>query len=83
MISCYYETWVFGPLFCQLYALAGSLFGCGSIWSMTLIAFDRYNVIVKGLAGKPLTMGGAMLRILLAWTWSILWTIFPMFGWNR
>jgi hypothetical protein len=27
--------------------MAGSLFGCGSIWTMVFIAFDRYNVIVK------------------------------------
>ncbi|XP_076678586.1 long wavelength sensitive opsin 1 [Andrena cerasifolii] len=83
VINCYYETWVFGPLFCEIYAMFGSLFGCSSIWSMTMIAFDRYNVIVKGLAGKPLTITGALLRILGIWVFSLGWTIAPMFGWNR
>ncbi|XP_063993135.1 rhodopsin [Diachasmimorpha longicaudata] len=83
VINCYYETWVFGPLMCELYACAGSLFGCGSIWSMTMIAFDRYNVIVKGLAGKPMTINGALLRILGIWVFSLAWTIAPFFGWNR
>lgn len=83
VINCYYETWVLGPLFCQIYAMLGSLWGCCSIWSMTLIAFDRYNVIVKGLAGKPLTINGALLRILGIWIFSLGWTIAPMFGWNR
>lgn len=83
VINCYYETWVFGPLMCELYACAGSLWGCGSIWSMTMIAFDRYNVIVKGLAGKPLTINGALLRILGIWVFALAWTIAPMFGWNR
>lgn len=32
---------------CELYAMFGSLFGCASIWTMTMIALDRYNVIVK------------------------------------
>jgi hypothetical protein len=32
---------------CEVYGMAGSLFGCASIWSMTFIALDRYNVIVK------------------------------------
>jgi len=27
--------------------MCGSLFGCTSIWTMTMIALDRYNVIVK------------------------------------
>ncbi|KAG8237565.1 Long wavelength sensitive opsin 4 [Ladona fulva] len=47
LINCIHETWVFGPLMCELYAFAGSLFGCASIWTMVTIAFDRYNVIVK------------------------------------
>ncbi len=68
---------------CEIYGLCGSLFGCASIWSMTMIAFDRYNVIVKGLSAKPLTNGGAMLRILFVWGFSGIWTIFPLFGWNR
>ena len=46
--NCFYETWILGPLMCEIYALFGSIFGCASIWSMTMIAFDRYNVIVKG-----------------------------------
>lgn len=83
VISCYHETWTFGPLACQLYAMAGSLFGCASIWTMTLIAFDRYNVIVKGLSGKPLTNGGAMLRIACIWAFALVWTVLPMVGWNR
>ena len=83
VVNCYYETWVFGPLMCQLYGMAGSLFGCSSIWTMTMIAFDRYNVIVKGLAGKPMTHGGAVLRIFFIWAASAIWTIAPLFGWNR
>lgn len=83
VINCYYETWVLGPLFCELYALAGSLFGCGSIWTMTMIAFDRYNVIVKGLSAKPMTNSGALVRIFGIWFFSLIWTIAPLFGWNR
>lgn len=44
---------------------------------------SSYNVIVKGLSAKPLTNGGAMLRILFVWAFSGIWTIFPLFGWNR
>jgi r-opsin len=83
VISCYHETWTFGPLACQLYAAAGSLFGCASIWTMTMIAVDRYNVIVKGLSGKPLTNGGAMTKIALIWAFALAWTVAPLFGWNR
>ncbi|XP_065335158.1 rhodopsin-like [Cloeon dipterum] len=83
IINCYYETWVMGPLLCEVYAMTGSLFGCASIWSMTFIALDRYNVIVKGIAGKPLTIKGTMLRILFIWIFSLGWTLAPFLGWGR
>nr|BAQ54746.1 opsin, long-wavelength sensitive type [Somatochlora uchidai] len=83
LINCYYETWVFGPLMCQLYAYAGSLFGCTSIWTMVTIALDRYNVIVKGLAGQPLTIKKAIAWISIVWIHAGIWTTFPMVGWNR
>lgn len=72
---------MFGPLMCELYAMFGSIFGCGSIWTMTMIAFDRYNVIVKGISGKPLTNTKALLEILCVWLFSLLWCLAPFLGW--
>ncbi|XP_058825724.1 opsin-1-like [Topomyia yanbarensis] len=83
VVNCYHETWYFSAFACELYAMLGSIFGCASIWTMTMIAFDRYNVIVKGLSAKPMTNNGALLRILGIWLFSLIWTIAPMFGWNR
>lgn len=36
-----------GPLACTAYGVIGSMFGNTSIWTMVVIALDRYNVIVK------------------------------------
>uniref|UniRef100_A0A1B6D497 G-protein coupled receptors family 1 profile domain-containing protein n=1 Tax=Clastoptera arizonana TaxID=38151 RepID=A0A1B6D497_9HEMI len=83
VLNCYYETWVFGPFMCEVYGMIGSLMGCASIWSMTMIALDRYNVIVKGLSAKPMTIKTAILRILFIWGHGLIWTLAPMFGWNR
>nr|BAQ54942.1 opsin, long-wavelength sensitive type [Indolestes peregrinus] len=83
VVNCYYETWVFGPLACQIYAMVGSLFGCASIWSMVMIACDRYNVIVKGLSGSPMTTKKAVVWNGFVWIHALLWTLLPMFGWNR
>lgn len=44
---------------------------------------DRYNIIVNGLSAKPMTVGGAKIRILLVWVACLMWTAFPLFGWNR
>nr|QWV42615.1 long wavelength sensitive opsin 1 [Nitops pallipennis] len=83
IINCYNETWVWGPLFCAVYGMFGSLFGCVSIWTMACIALDRYNVIVKGLSAKPFTNKAAFLWIFLVWLTSVGWTIAPIFGWSR
>nr|APY20613.1 long wavelength sensitive opsin [Inocellia crassicornis] len=83
VVNCYNETWVFGPFACEIYGMFGSLFGCASIWTMTMIALDRYNVIVKGLSAKPMTNKTALLRILGVWAFSVGWTVAPIFGWNR
>lgn len=79
VINCYYETWSFGPLACQLYGMCGSLFGCSSIWTMTLIARDRYNVIVKGIAGKPLTNGNFYFLLKIKQLMSIFFCVFLTF----
>lgn len=83
VVACYYETWIFGVFMCEMHAMLGSIFGNISIWTMVMIAVDRYNVIVKGLSAKPLTNKSVALRILAIWTNALIWTIFPMFGWNR
>ncbi|KAK7008555.1 Melanopsin [Halocaridina rubra] len=83
LVTCYWQTWTLGALFCELYGFFGSLFGCVSIWTMVWITLDRYNVIVKGVAGKPLTSGAAMARIGGTWITALAWCLPPFFGWNR
>ncbi|XP_037785743.1 rhodopsin-like [Penaeus monodon] len=83
VISCYWQTWTLGAFFCEVYAFLGSLFGCVSIWTMVWITADRYNVIVKGVAGDPLSSKDASLRIIFTWIISFAWCLPPFFGWNR
>jgi r-opsin len=83
IVNSWHETWVLGPLFCQVYGMFGSMWGCASIWNMTMISFDRYHVIAKGLSAKPMTYGGAILRIVFVWAFSGLWTVAPILGWSR
>ncbi|XP_053999622.1 rhodopsin-like isoform X2 [Hylaeus anthracinus] len=83
VICCFYETWVLGTLMCDIYAMVGSLCGCASIWTMTAIALDRYNVIVKGMSATPFTLKKAILEVVIIWSFGLLWTILPMVGWNR
>ncbi|XP_017864103.1 PREDICTED: opsin Rh1 [Drosophila arizonae] len=82
-INLYFETWVLGPMMCDIYAGLGSAFGCSSIWSMCMISLDRYQVIVKGMAGRPMTIPLALGKIAYIWFMSSIWCLAPVFGWSR
>lgn len=61
----------------------GSITGLCSIWSLVFISYDRYNVIVNGVGGSPLTTGKAFMFILFSWTYAVGWSIPPFFGWGK
>lgn len=82
IVNFYFETWILGPLWCDIYAICGSMFGCVSIWSMSMVALDRYQVIVKGVSGRPMTVKVALVKITFIWTFASFWTLMPLVGWS-
>lgn len=76
-------VWSFSLKYCELYAALGSVTGICSIWTLVFISYDRYNVIVNGVGGSPLTKGKASAMALFAWVYAIGWSIPPFFGWGK
>jgi len=76
-------VWHFGPAMCEYYAFLGSVSGMCSINSMTAIAFDRYNVIVRGMNGPRMTNGKSVIIILFCWFYASFWSLMPFFGYSR
>jgi len=74
--------WMFSAFYCEVYAFCGFVTGLGAIWSLAFITYDRYNVIVHGVSGKPLTFGKAMAFIMFIWTNGIVTSLGPMLGWG-
>jgi r-opsin len=72
--------WRAGELVCNIHAFCGALMGGTQILTLTMISWDRYNVIVKGLAGTPLTFRKSVLLIMIAWLISLAWAVAPLFG---
>ncbi|CAG0917550.1 unnamed protein product [Notodromas monacha] len=83
VVSCFNEVWIFGQLMCELHGFIGAWFGCQQIWSLTLIAKDRYNVIVKGIGSKPLSFKKVALMLFFVDGFALAWGLVPFFGWNR
>jgi len=75
--------WAFSEFACTLYAIFGAITGMGSLWSHVFITYDRYNVIVHGVGGTPLSQGKAMIMVLFTWAYAIAVSCPPLFGWGR
>jgi len=75
--------WMFAPFYCQVYAFCGFVTGIGALWSLVFITLDRYNVIVHGVSGKPLTFGKAGLMVIFIWAVAISFSLAPFLGWGN
>ena len=73
-------TWQFGPTACQFHAFCGTIFGIGQIMTLVFISYDRFNVVVRGMAATPLTFGKVAIFLLIVWVYSALWAVGPYFG---
>lgn len=76
-------VWMFSASFCEIYAALGAVTGLCSLWSLSFISYDRYNVIVNGVGGTPLTKGKALGMIFFCWLYAIGWSLPPFFGWGK
>ena len=47
-----------------------------------MISWDRYNVIVNGMGGNPLTFSKVVYMIIVSWIWSFAWAVCPLAGWG-
>ena len=45
-----------------------------------MISWDRYNVIVKGFSGAPLTFSKVSMILIINYIWSIGWAVAPLVG---
>ncbi|XP_076854656.1 vertebrate ancient long opsin b [Brachyhypopomus gauderio] len=71
-----------GKWACVLEGFAVTFFGIVALWSLAILAFERFFVICRPL--KNVRLGGkhAALGLLFVWTFSLTCTIPPVFGWS-
>ncbi|KFW02532.1 Opsin-VA, partial [Fulmarus glacialis] len=67
---------------CVLEGFAVTFFGIVALWSLALLAFERYIVICRPLGNMRLRGKHAALGIAFVWTFSFIWTIPPTMGWS-
>lgn len=81
LVTSIAREWVFGSEFCQLHGFLGSLFFCISIFTLTIMSIEQYYALVKPLS-RAITINRAWGMIIFVWSFSILVSIQPVFGWG-
>uniref|UniRef100_A0A8C5Q159 G-protein coupled receptors family 1 profile domain-containing protein n=1 Tax=Leptobrachium leishanense TaxID=445787 RepID=A0A8C5Q159_9ANUR len=71
-----------GSWACVLEGFAVTFFGIVALWSLTILAFERYVVICKPLGNLRLRGKHSAIGILFVWIFSFVWTIPPIMGWS-
>lgn len=56
--------------------------GIVALWSLAILAFERYFVICRPLKNVRLGVKHAAMGLVFVWTFSFIWTIPPVLGWN-
>ncbi|KAG8295938.1 parapinopsin-like [Homalodisca vitripennis] len=82
LASAVARRWLFGRLMCIMYGFFMSLLGISSITTLMVLSFERYLIISRPFHSRHLTHKGAICLILAIWTYSLVLTAPPLFGWG-
>ncbi|XP_075429343.1 pinopsin-like isoform X2 [Ascaphus truei] len=74
--------WLFGHQCCKWYGFSNSLFGIVSLVSLSILSYERYITVRKGTKADMSNYRDAWIGILVSWSYSLLWTMPPLFGWS-
>ncbi|XP_062887962.1 pinopsin-like [Mobula hypostoma] len=70
-----------GETVCRFEGFMVSLTGIVGLWSLAILAFERYIVICKPMGDFRFQQRHAVWGCLFTWLWSLVWTAPPLFGW--
>ncbi|KAG7477489.1 hypothetical protein MATL_G00070160 [Megalops atlanticus] len=74
---------VFGPLACEIEGFVATLGGMVSLWSLSVVAFERYLVICKPVGNFSFKGTHAIVGCAATWVFALIASAPPLFGWSR
>ncbi|KAM4701992.1 pinopsin-like [Discoglossus pictus] len=77
-----YGYFMLGKPMCELEGFVVSLTGIVGLWSLAILAFERYIVICKPLGDFRFKQRHAVTGCAFTWIWALIWTAPPLFGWS-
>ncbi|XP_016337855.1 blue-sensitive opsin-like isoform X2 [Sinocyclocheilus anshuiensis] len=74
---------IFGPTACKIEGFLATLGGMVSLWSLAVVAFERWLVICKPLGNFTFKTPHAIAGCILPWISASAASLPPLFGWSR
>ncbi|XP_076155080.1 parietopsin [Alosa pseudoharengus] len=71
-----------GEEFCIFQGFAVNYFGLVSLCTLTLLAYERYRVVCKPMAGFKLNVRRSCQGLMFAWVYCLFWAVAPLMGWS-
>nr|ABS89280.1 LWS opsin [Neoceratodus forsteri] len=74
---------ILGHPMCMLEGFTVATCGITGLWSLTIIAWERWVVVCKPFGNIKFDGKWAAGGIIFSWVWSAFWCAMPLFGWSR
>nr|AMB42904.1 Short wavelength sensitive 2B [Halichoeres chloropterus] len=85
--TCFYcfmnRYMVVGPLGCKIEGFSATLGGMVSLWSLAVVAFERWLVVCKPLGNFAFKPHHAIACCAATWVFALIASAPPLFGWSR
>ncbi|XP_048014214.1 parietopsin isoform X2 [Megalobrama amblycephala] len=81
-ITNYEGSFFLGDAFCVFQGFAVNYFGLVSLCTLTLLAYERYHVVCKPMAGFKLNVRRSCQGLLFVWLYCLFWAVAPLLGWS-
>ncbi|XP_056323510.1 vertebrate ancient long opsin a [Danio aesculapii] len=81
-LTNYHGYFFLGKWACVLEGFAVTFFGIVALWSLAVLAFERFFVICRPLGNIRLRGKHAALGLVFVWSFSFIWTVPPVLGWS-
>ncbi|KAM4554330.1 parietopsin [Fundulus diaphanus] len=81
-ITNYQGSYFIGHAVCIFQGFSVNYFGLVSLCTLTLLAFERYNVVCGQKGAFMLSMRRSLKGLLFVWVFCLFWAVTPLFGWS-
>ncbi|XP_069486197.1 pinopsin-like [Ambystoma mexicanum] len=78
----YYGYFYLGERFCIFQGFAVNYCGVVSLWSLTILAYERYHVVCRHGGALKLSRKRGFLGMTFIWLFCLIWAVAPLLGWS-